>query len=267
MTKTCAVCGKKLGRQSLYTCANCKGIWQTREKEERPCAKPGCAVKFLVGGKGNSKSKRYCSKSCSVSVGNLSRVKPKNLCPICGGPIDNRRRKYRSFECRHSVQNRSKHSEIMLIVARHVPPKLRLIEIPIELLGHNARRQRVFAEQDFACNGCGLSEWRDQPIGLQLEHKDGDRANNVRSNLEGLCGNCHEQTPTWCGRNNSKRVTDDELREAIRQTASLRQALVFLGMADKGGNYKRIKRLAAEMEGRIGVEPMTVELKAPCSTA
>lgn len=47
------------------------------------------------------------------------------------------------------------------------------------------------------CNRCGLTEWRGESISLHLEHVDGNHANNVLSNLEILCPNCHSQTPTY----------------------------------------------------------------------
>jgi len=51
------------------------------------------------------------------------------------------------------------------------------------------------------CEGCGLSEWRGQPIPLELDHVDGDRTNNQLPNLRLLCPNCHALTPTYRGRN------------------------------------------------------------------
>ena len=163
---------------------------------------------------------------------NAGRLKAKKFCKACGKPLKNRGRMFCSPECRYG---------------------------DCELLGFAASRQRVFSEQNFACNGCGISEWQGKPIGLQLEHKDGNRDNNVRSNLEGLCPNCHSQTSTWCGRNKTRRLSDEELIAAIRNTSSIRKALVSLNMAPKGNNYERIKRLAISLEekvGHIGVEPM-----------
>lgn len=47
------------------------------------------------------------------------------------------------------------------------------------------------------CEQCGLSEWNDRPIPLDLDHVDGDNKNNLLSNLRVLCANCHRQTVTW----------------------------------------------------------------------
>ena len=47
------------------------------------------------------------------------------------------------------------------------------------------------------CESCKLDTWLNKPIALELEHIDGDRTNNLYSNLKLLCPNCHAQTPTW----------------------------------------------------------------------
>lgn len=53
----------------------------------------------------------------------------------------------------------------------------------------------------YACNCCGLSEWQNKSIGLELDHIDGDKYNHRLSNLRLLCPNCHSQTDTYRGRN------------------------------------------------------------------
>jgi hypothetical protein len=51
------------------------------------------------------------------------------------------------------------------------------------------------------CECCGISEWLDKPISLELHHKDGDRTNHHIENLALLCPNCHSQTETFRSKN------------------------------------------------------------------
>lgn len=117
--------------------------------------------------------------------------------------------------------------------------------VPFDLLKWDAKRKRVITEQANKCGECGLSEWRDKPLPLEVDHRDGDRANNTRENLIGICPNCHSITPTWRGRNiPRKKVSDEVLKKALEeQGGNIRQALLQVGMAAKGANYDRAKKL------------------------
>lgn len=72
-------------------------------------------------------------------------------------------------------------------------------------ISHNDRRllrKKLVAEgMEYKCLGCGISNWNEAPISLELDHMDGDARNNQIANLRLLCPNCHSQTPTWRGRN------------------------------------------------------------------
>ncbi len=119
----------------------------------------------------------------------------------------------------------------------------------IETLSHEDRRFRVLMEQDNKCNRCGHNEWLNEPLVLELEHKDGNNQNNVRTNLEALCPNCHSLTPTWRGRNKNtgkKRIRDIDLLRALILNVNIRQALLSLGLAAKGANYNRAKKILKE---------------------
>lgn len=95
------------------------------------------------------------------------------------------------------------------------------------------------------CENCGTETWLDNPIPLEIHHLDGDRLNNSLENLQLLCPNCHALTDNFKGKNidKSKRVEDEELVEALKNSTSIRQALISVGLAGRGGNYDRAHEL------------------------
>ena len=50
------------------------------------------------------------------------------------------------------------------------------------------------------CENCGLREWQGMPIPLEIHHIDGNNTNNLMSNLQLLCPNCHALTSNYRGR-------------------------------------------------------------------
>lgn len=54
------------------------------------------------------------------------------------------------------------------------------------------------------CEVCDVIEWMGKSLTCQLDHIDGDRANNCLDNLRMLCPNCHAQTETWCRRRSDR---------------------------------------------------------------
>lgn len=114
--------------------------------------------------------------------------------------------------------------------------------------GWETKRKRVIQEQNQCCNRCGLGEWLGSKLILEVDHKNGNNRDNSRENLEALCPNCHSLTESWRGRNKPVRngmnnVSDEYLLQCLKETPNIRQALIKAGVAAKGGNYDRCKRL------------------------
>lgn len=68
----------------------------------------------------------------------------------------------------------------------------------------------ILSERGHICESCGNSVWMGEKIPLEIDHIDGDRTNNDKSNLKLLCCNCHALTPTWRGRGASTGHKDDK---------------------------------------------------------
>jgi 5-methylcytosine-specific restriction endonuclease McrA len=51
------------------------------------------------------------------------------------------------------------------------------------------------------CNNCNKKTWFNDPIPIELHHKDGNHLNNELSNLELLCPNCHALTDNYRAKN------------------------------------------------------------------
>lgn len=72
-------------------------------------------------------------------------------------------------------------------------------------------RKIMLKKAEYRCDICNLSDWLGAPITLEVHHIDGVNNNNVASNLQVLCPNCHSQTDNFRSKN-IKRKTDETNR-------------------------------------------------------
>ena len=124
----------------------------------------------------------------------------------------------------------------------------KLLEADFDELAYDAKRRRVIIEQDGKCNHCEIADWQGKPITLEVDHINGINDDNRRENLEAICPNCHSVTDTWRGRNKPRKngenkVADVDLIHALENHSTIRQALLSVGLAAKGNNYNRAKKL------------------------
>lgn len=64
-------------------------------------------------------------------------------------------------------------------------------------VGSGILRKAFLKVSEYRCECGNGGEWMGKKLTLQLDHKDGDNANNLKENLRWLCPNCHSQTPTY----------------------------------------------------------------------
>lgn len=184
---------------------------------------------------------------------------PPRICEFCKTPLPEsayRGARFCDRSCANRARNKGKTpprsgmSRAEYLVARRAESLSRLLNTDFNVLGKDNRRRRVILEQKGACARCGISKWQGEPLTLELDHIDGNNANDARSNLECLCPNCHSLTPTWRGRNKQAQVYQpidiDAVQLLVSGGKSLSQALKELGRCGKGAVHRRISlKLAA----------------------
>lgn len=78
--------------------------------------------------------------------------------------------------------------------------------------------------KEYKCEICGISEWMEKPISLQLHHLNGIHNDNRLSNLQLLCPNCHSQTENFGTKGRGlvvKRKCDNLPLEMLRKLCKL----------------------------------------------
>ncbi len=102
------------------------------------------------------------------------------------------------------------------------------------------RRALIAVGVPEVCTGIGCSvgnQWNGVKLTLQVDHRDGDWLNNVRSNLRFLCPNCHSQTENWAGKGKRTSPFQAEHRNNKREAAKKsRQTIIDSSIAALHGS-------------------------------
>lgn len=135
-------------------------------------------------------TRRFCSHSCSASFTNLTRTIQRNerwdankkVCIVCNKLHTGRI--YCSMKCKR---------QHMLTLFNEG-----------KIISRIVLRKYLILYRGEGCGICKISQWKNQPLLLEVDHIDGNASNNLPSNLQLICPNCHSITPSWKGRNKGK---------------------------------------------------------------
>lgn len=73
--------------------------------------------------------------------------------------------------------------------------------IDLKIAGTSSTKRFLSDTRGYKCEECGISEWNNKPIVLDLDHINGNCNDNCLENVRLLCPNCHSQTNTFKIRN------------------------------------------------------------------
>lgn len=169
---------------NLISCKNCKKDFHIKNKE----------------------TKLFCSKSCSASFNNKTRIYKnksnyEHFCECCGNFItgrENRNLKFCSDYCRKNnnyisyIKSWKDGFQNGIVGEYQISPYI---------------RKYLFEKHNNKCSICHWGEINTYSgkIPLEVEHIDGNFENNLEDNLTLLCPNCHSLTSTYKSLNKNGR--------------------------------------------------------------
>ena len=139
-----------------------------------------------------TKNPKFCSRSWNVTYNNKQNhwrnqkgiLKGISNCIICNKEC----KTYKSRFCSSKCQNI--HSMFDRVFSKTASPR-------------TLKKYIIYTEGN-KCGVCGITDWNNKPIVMDLEHIDGNSDNNDLTNLCLICPNCHSQTDTYKGKNVGK---------------------------------------------------------------
>lgn len=184
--------------------------------------------------------KNCCNKHYNSCLAIRAKSSEKLKIKYKSGEIVSGKEKYKNFS--QSTKEKMMWSKGKTITSNDI------IFIENSYYSNEMVKQRIVQDSllDYKCNKCGIDSWMGETIVLDLDHINGNNTDNRLNNLRFLCPNCHSQTETYKGRNKNtgkQKVSDNELLEAFNTHGNLRKALISVGLAAKGGNYERLKKI------------------------
>lgn len=131
---------------------------------------------------------KFCSSSCSATYTNAKKAKEKLPCLFCGSPVNSKEFIYCSNKCQHDKKSNDGYN-------------LLLENSEISLLTPYVIKGLLIKFEGNKCSVCGIGDWNDEPLKMELDHIDGNSDDNSYKNIRLICPNCHAQTSNYKNKN------------------------------------------------------------------
>jgi hypothetical protein len=181
-----------LAAKEKLDAARQKQSQQAREKyETNPIICAGCKEK--VPYEKRKWVSKFCSRKCSAKFNNRVKEKHQVKCLGCEKTFNQRRdKKYCSIKCQQNYIKDDTYKK--LLAGENVN------------IGHDRARNLIIHIYGAKCMECTWDKINlvTGKCPIELEHIDGNSANNKLDNLKLLCPNCHSLTPTYKALNKGK---------------------------------------------------------------
>lgn len=165
------------------------------------CGQCGCLLNY------ESRSRKFCSKSCSAKFNNSDKKIIKK-CPACQTDFAGET-EYCSRDCWKNNARQQKQKRREEYIGRWMLGLENGFYDTASFKVSDYIRVHLFEANKFSCCLCKWSRVNPftKKIPLQIHHKDGNAKNCSKDNLELLCPSCHSLTENFGSRNeNSKRT-------------------------------------------------------------
>lgn len=197
----CSQCDEEIWKEKRFT-KNNKNVFCSRKclskfydrRVSKVCAYCGKKVlKKIAHSKGNKTNFFFCNRNCKDKANKELQIFRSTKiinCKRCCVPVevDSNTNSVICEECKPSKKYK-KYDYSRVILGLEEMKSNSFIPLKNFLINKKIKENK--------CEICGIIDWLEKPITLQLHHVDGNRKNNHIENLKILCPNCHTQTDNW----------------------------------------------------------------------
>jgi hypothetical protein len=103
----------------------------------------------------------------------------------------------------------------IILETRQKERDIKIKTMPFEELNKALRYYIIYKERGNKCEICGYeyTDVKSKKGPFEIHHKDGNKKNNKKENLQILCMNCHWKTPNW--RNRGRKMPISKILQSL----------------------------------------------------